>query len=65
MNGKVVVTFGPYAETGELVGGYILIEARDQGEDVALASKIPPVRLGGIEVRGLRTLVRSSKKPGA
>ena len=61
--GKVVVTDGPYAETREQVGGYILIEAKDMQEAIGLASKIPPVRLGGIEVRPVRKLVPSAEKP--
>jgi hypothetical protein len=49
--GKVSITDGPYVETKEQVGGYILLNARDLDEAVQLASKIPPARLGGVEVR--------------
>ena len=44
--GKVAVTDGPFAETREQIGGFILIEAKDLNEAIQLASKIPSVRLG-------------------
>jgi hypothetical protein len=47
----VSVTDGPYVETKEQLGGFILIEARDLDEAVRLAAETPPARLGGIEVR--------------
>ncbi len=58
-NGKVSVTDGPFAETNEQIGGFILIEARDLNEAIQLASHIPPCRLGGIEVRPVKELVAS------
>jgi hypothetical protein len=62
--GKVAVTDGPFAETKEQIGGFLLIEAKDMSEAVELASKIPPVRLGGIEVRPIQELRHSSAQPG-
>jgi len=50
-NGKAAVTDGPFAETKEQLGGYYLIEAKDQAEAVGIAGKIPGARFGGIEVR--------------
>jgi hypothetical protein len=61
-NGKVSVTDGPFAETHEQIGGFILIEARDLNEAIQLASKIPVLRLGGIEVRPIKELTHSSRK---
>jgi hypothetical protein len=55
-NGRVVVTDGPFAETNEQVGGFILIEARDMNEALRLASGIPAIHLGGIEVRPVKEL---------
>jgi hypothetical protein len=49
--GKTSVTDGPFAETKELLGGFILIEARDMEEAVQLAAGIPSARMGCIEVR--------------
>ena len=50
-NGKRAVTDGPYAETKEQLGGYYLVEAKDQKEALALAERIPSARWGSIEVR--------------
>jgi len=50
-NGKASITDGPFAETKEQLGGFILIKARDLNEAIQVASKIPPVRLGSVEVR--------------
>ena len=58
-NGKVSVTDGPFAETNEQIGGFLLIEAKDLNEAIQLASKIPSIRLGGIEVRPIKELVAS------
>ncbi len=62
-NGKVSSTDGPFAETKEQLGGFFLIEARDLDEAIELASKIPPARLGSIEVRPIKDLEK--KDPGA
>jgi hypothetical protein len=58
--GKVSVTDGPFAETTEQIGGFLLIEAKDLNEAIQLASKIPVLRLGGIEVRPVKTLTSSN-----
>jgi hypothetical protein len=50
-NGKVSTTDGPYAETKEQLGGYFLIEARDQSEAVRVAARIPGAWIGCVEVR--------------
>ncbi|HZF33680.1 MAG TPA: YciI family protein [Candidatus Angelobacter sp.] len=55
-NGKLSTTDGPFAETKEQLGGFILIEARDLNDAIRVASKIPPGRLGSIEVRPIREL---------
>jgi len=53
-SGKVSITDGPFAETREQLGGFYLIEARDLNEAIRLAAKMPPARLGSIEVRPLK-----------
>jgi hypothetical protein len=58
-SGKVSATDGPFAETNEQLGGFILIEARDLNEAIQLASRIPSVRLGGVEVRPIKELTHS------
>jgi len=60
--GKVSLTDGPFAETNEQIGGFILIEARDLNEAILLASKIPAIRLGGVEVRPIKELTGSVVK---
>ncbi len=55
-DGKVSTTDGPFAETKEQLGGFILIEARDLNQAIQLASKIPSLRLGGVEVRPVKEL---------
>ncbi|MEX2495207.1 MAG: YciI family protein [Woeseia sp.] len=55
-NGNVFVTDGPFAETKEQLAGFYLIESRDLNEAIQLASKIPPARVGSIEVRPVRQL---------
>lgn len=55
--GKVSVTDGPFAETKECLAGFYLIEAADLNEAIQIASKIPPARVGSIEVRPVRELM--------
>jgi hypothetical protein len=55
-NGKTIVTDGPFAETTEQIGGFILIDARDLNEAIAVAARIPAIHLGGIEVRPVKEL---------
>jgi hypothetical protein len=50
-NGKTLTTDGPFAETKEQLGGFYLVEARGLDEAIKLASGIPAVRTGSIEVR--------------
>lgn len=49
--GKMLATDGPFMETKEVLGGFILIEARDLNEAVRIAAGIPLAKLGFIEVR--------------
>jgi hypothetical protein len=50
-NGELEVTDGPYAETKEMLGGILLLEARDLNHAVALMSRHPGVRMGPFEIR--------------
>jgi len=56
---KRTLTDGPFAETKEQLGGFYLIDARDLDEAIQVASRIPPLRLGSIEVRPIRELTVS------
>ncbi len=55
-DGEAFFTDGPFAELKEHVGGFILIEVRNQAEAIDIASKIPMARYGAIEVRAIRAL---------
>ena len=63
--GKVAVTDGPYAETKELLGGLLIIEARDRDHAVQLISHHPGVQMGAWEIRpaeDLTPMIEASKK---
>jgi hypothetical protein len=55
-NGKLSVTDGPFAETKEQLAGFYLVDARDLNEAIQIAARIPPARVGTIEVRPVREL---------
>jgi hypothetical protein len=55
-SGKVSVTDGPFAETKEQLAGFYLIEAQNLNEALQLAARIPPARVGSIEVRPIRPI---------
>ena len=50
-DGKMSATDGPFMETKEVLGGFILIEARDLNEAVRIGAGIPLAKLGFVEVR--------------
>lgn len=60
--GRLFLTEGPFVETKEQVGGYILIEARDLNDAIRIASRFPPVRMGGIEVRPVKDHEAEARK---
>jgi hypothetical protein len=50
--GRTLMTDGPFADTKEVLGGLVLIEAANLDEAIEVASRIPVARLGGaVEVR--------------
>ncbi|ESQ92909.1 hypothetical protein ABAC460_01290 [Asticcacaulis sp. AC460] len=50
-DGKMSTTDGPFIETREMLGGLVVIEARDLNEALRIAGDMPHARLGHIEVR--------------
>ena len=50
-DGAIVATDGPYAVTKEMLGGILLLEARDPNHAIELMSKHPGVRMGPFEIR--------------
>ena len=55
-NGQLSMVDGPFAETKEQLAGFYLLEAKDLNEAIRLATKIPPVQYGSVEVRPVREL---------
>src|SRR4029078_8510268 len=51
-DGRTLTTDGPFVETKEALGGYLIYEAADTDAAIERAARIPAARLGGaIEVR--------------
>ena len=56
-DGAVLVMDGPFAETKELIGGVVVVEADDYDGAVELARSCPQLKYGGrIEVREIDEL---------
>ncbi len=58
-NGKVSTTNGPFAETREVLAGFILVEAKDWDDALDAAAGIPLARIGTIEVRPILSLEKT------
>jgi hypothetical protein len=50
-DGDVVIADGPFAETREQIGGFLLVECEDLDEAIEVAAEVPTARYGTIEVR--------------
>jgi hypothetical protein len=64
-NGKVSITDGPYAETKELLGGLLMLEAQDLNQAIQLISNHPGLRMGSWEIRpaeDLSAMIAASEK---
>ena len=57
-NGRFSSTDGPFAETKEQLGGFVLIDAIDLNEALQIVAKNPMARFGTIEVRPIMPLER-------
>ena len=53
-DGKRLLTDGPFAETREHLGGYMLIDVENLDEAIAFAARGPLARVGTIEIRPVR-----------
>jgi hypothetical protein len=53
-DGKRLLTDGPFAETREHLGGYMLIDVANLDEAIAIAARGPVARAGTVEVRPVR-----------
>jgi hypothetical protein len=59
-NKKLSTTDGPFVETKEQLGGFMLIEARDLNDAIQVAANCPMARIGSIEVRPIMELARQT-----
>lgn len=51
--GKIGTTDGPFIEMREMLGGIVIVTARDLNDAVAAAATHPLARIGAVEVRPL------------
>lgn len=52
-DGRIGTTDGPFMEMREMLGGIVIVTARDLNDAVAAAATHPLARIGAIEVRPL------------
>jgi hypothetical protein len=55
-DGQVVATDGPFAETKEFLAGFYFIDCDNIERAIELASRMPEVEWGSVEVRPVRDL---------
>ena len=53
-DGKRLVTDGPFAETREQLGGYMIVDVKDLDAAIAIAERIPLARTSTVEIRPVR-----------
>jgi hypothetical protein len=53
--GETLVTDGPFLETKEVLGGYLLADCRDLDQAIELAQRVPLVGRGSVEIRPVVT----------
>jgi hypothetical protein len=49
--GKPSLVDGPFAETKEMLGGILILEAKDKDEALRIMSRHPGIRIGPFEIR--------------
>ncbi|MDF0673483.1 MAG: YciI family protein [Nitrospira sp.] len=52
--GKTSTTDGPFAETKEQLGGFLMIDVPDLNDAIRVAAHFPAARFGAVEVRPLK-----------
>ena len=50
--GRTEATDGPFVETKEVIGGYLVFDARDAAEALEIAKRCPAARAGLVELHG-------------
>ena len=53
-DGRRLVTSGPFAETREQLGGYMIVDVQSVEEAVEIAARVPLARSGAVEIRAVR-----------
>jgi hypothetical protein len=54
--GRTSTTDGPFAETKEQLGGFLMIDVPDLNDAIRIAAHFPAARFGSIEVRPMKEL---------
>lgn len=54
--GKTSSTDGPFAETKEQLGGFLMIDVPDLNDAIRVAAQFPAARFGSVEVRPMKEL---------
>jgi hypothetical protein len=52
-DGAEVVSDGPFAETKEQIGGYVLVDCKDLDQAIEVAQHVPSALTGSVEIRPL------------
>ncbi|QDV72307.1 YciI family protein [Botrimarina mediterranea] len=55
-DGLRVVSDGPFAETKEQLGGYVLVDVDTIEEAIDIASRFPSAKVGTVEVRAIEEI---------
>ena len=50
-DGETLVSDGPYAETKDFVGGFVIVECPNLDDAIAIAAGHPYAPWGGVEIR--------------
>ncbi len=50
-DGKLAVSDGPFAETKEWLGGFLIVEASSLDEALEVATRCPGTKYGSVEIR--------------
>ena len=53
-DGKTMTIDGPFAETKEQLGGFLLLDVPDLNDAIRIASQFPAARIGSMEVRPMK-----------
>ena len=54
VEGEIRVTDGPFVETKEQLGGFLLIDVPDLNDAIRVAAQFPAARFGSVEVRPVK-----------